>query len=154
MDLLELLAPIGAKKSIRDRLRRAHDDSDNSEQTGDGVLTRKQAKILADSTSNKFDQESNSNIPPSDDVQMQDNNDFDFTKQEEPEMPSTSEQLLPEKAPASPVPGPSQGSDQTSDEHEEVLESHLFDKETLVAENEDLKAYVIKTYFRKIKNFE
>lgn len=161
MDLLELLAPIGARKSIRERLRRAHDDAESEEQTGEGVLTRKQAKLLASSgnenevpsfNKNVTEQESNQTIHPSADVEMPDNSDFDLTQQEEPQLPN--EQIQPQEASSSPLPGPSHRPDQTSEDAEDVLNSNLFNRETLVAQNEDLKAYVIKTYFRRIKNFE
>jgi len=168
MDLLELLAPIGARKSIRDRLRRPIDDTESGEQTGDGVITRKQAKLLATGSNKDVNPISSQttttqvmgadpkiDLSHNNDVEMAtDNDNFSVTSQEARQLPSTSQQVLSEEAPISPKPGPSQAPDETGHEHLEVAEPHLFDKETLVAENQDLKAYVIKTYFRRIKNFE
>jgi hypothetical protein len=56
------------------------------------------------------------------------------------------------------VPGPSREAPgslgQQFEEDHESPNAHLFSKETLVAENEDLQAYVIKSSFRRMKNFE
>lgn len=164
MDLLELLAPIGAKKSVRERLRRTYElrkqadgQSDDDEQTGDGVVTRKQAKLQASyNDPSAIFSSNNSQLQKdtSDNFHSDNNDGFDMedhnAQQQEFQLSSSNQEARPQRTTASPLPGPSQ----SPDVDENVPESHLFSKETLVAENEDLKAYVVKSYFRRIKNFE
>jgi len=126
------------------------------EQIGEGVLTRKQARLQQLT-------QSNDNGPN----QLQVNKDsakFDDVPPESgdlAETPRVGQNAVEEQGQreASPVPGPSKAKEDeqgpsTAMEDDEVEDPKLYNSETLVAENEDLKAYVIKTYFRKLKNFE
>lgn len=158
MEFLKFLPAKVPKRTLKDKLQNYCKDEED-EQTGEGVLTRRQAKLLPkDGTDNA---ESVANIASlkkpeyNVDSTLQHSNDIDFSTQVSPTPPSPTEVMEGvEPVASSPTPGTSQDFDQQTEKEGDVFDRHIFNKETLVAENEDLQAFVIKSYFRKIKNFE
>jgi len=161
MAQLQVWAPKRPKRSLRDRIKKVgqeylteskSDCSDGDEQFGKGVVTRKQAQLLLKNNDNK-------NAPDKDHLHPLDSSSVTSEQNVDSEMPNIANATSPtspndfEDNSKSPTAGPSQ-----PDPDELLIKddaaSHLFSDSTLVAENEDLKAYVVKTYFRRMKNFE
>lgn len=166
MDYLKFLSPISRKRTIQERLENYNRDED-LEQSGEGVVTRKQAKLLSTATDNNDDLSSaevsknkltdNRNQKPQ--LTVKPNEDSNATDQfsQLPAEGENSKPSSPEPGHSRESPEPLKASDPLGAQFEEDNESpnaHLFSKETLVAENEDLQAYVIKSSFRRMKNFE
>lgn len=101
------------------------------EQTGEGVVTRRQSKIQALSAEND-----NSSL-----AEPSDHNDRLSHASSEPV------QVQPD----SPVHSPMSVKSSTEELSDPSDAPYL--NETLVAENADLKAYILKTYFKRMKNF-
>jgi len=107
------------------------------EQTGEGVVTRKQAKLAA-----KAEPEPAPKVasPAPELVQR-------MEQDSEPESVNVAEHQHPEAV--------SDGDKSEIDEGElPEPEDKLFNDETLVAENESLQAYVVKVFFKRQKRFE
>lgn len=149
---LSFLRPISPEKSldeILDEFRQL-----NPEQTGEGVVTRRQAREAASQAALTQNDVSPNTVSPQDvqNVGQQD------------EMIPTSP--LPGAEPATMVfndtearqqtsgdePG-TPGRDSVSPRAAEAAESELYSNDTLVAENSDLKAYAIQSHFRRMRNF-
>jgi len=166
MDYLKFLSPISRKRTIQERLENYNKDRD-VEQSGEGVVTRKQAKLLSTAKDNNDDLSSAnvSNTKLTDNpnqkhqLTVKRNDDSNVTDQfsQLPIESENSKSSSPVPGHSRESPGPLTASEPLGAQFEEDNESpnaHLFSKETLVAENEDLQAYVIKSSFRRMKNFE
>jgi hypothetical protein len=104
------------------------------EQSGEGVVTRQQAKTQAQEA-----------LPSSSDQSV---------KNEITSRPNSSASNEINVKSPSPVHSTSSVISAHEDEADSMDSSKApFMEETLVAENDDLKAYILKTYFKRMKNF-
>lgn len=104
------------------------------EQSGEGVVTRQQAKTQAQEA-----------LPSSSDQSV---------KNEITSHPNSSASNEINVKSPSPVHSTSSVISAHEDEADSIDPSKApFLDETLVAENDDLKAYILKTYFKRMKNF-
>jgi hypothetical protein len=107
-------------------------------QFGEGVLTRRQARLAQQQPQPATETEIPAPNLEADTVpQVEDNTSREVI---EPDRPPDTDRSPETGSPSEPEP-------EADDETAPYL------KDTLVAENEDLQAYVIKTHFRKMKNF-
>ena len=157
---LSFLRPITPEKSldeILDQFRQL-----NSEQTGDGVVTRRQAKEAAIQAALG----QNAQVPPNevtpDEVNNVDEHDQIGNHVSLPTSPqpgvepaimvsSGNEANHSNQTPGLEAGSPS--SDSPTPGAAEVAESELYSNDTLVAENSDLKAFAIQSHFRRMRNF-
>lgn len=111
------------------------------EQSGGGVLTRRQAQLQA--ITSEDPKPSTSAIDPAESaVNFDDNDSLDRAS-------IASEAVKVHSNP----PSPNDSSASIKSLSAEWGDDPPFLHETLVAENSDLKAYVIKTHFKRMKNF-
>jgi hypothetical protein len=108
-------------------------------QSGEGVLTRRQAR-LAELQPQPAAAADNSSADLGAETRPDDGHDVVPPERQPDQLPDTDR--LPE-ADVQSEPEASEVDDETAP----------YLKDTLVAENEDLQAYVIKTHFRRLKNF-
>jgi hypothetical protein len=151
---LSFLSPRASKRTLSEILQdyRQH----NAEQSGEGVVTRRQAKEAASQSA------AVQNVLPSPEVPTVAANDTIDTNEHNTDvsLPSTSQT---EDKPESPVANDKEGDvqDETTETETETQasgankgdESELYSQDTLIAQNSDLKAYAIQTHFRRMKNF-
>jgi len=113
------------------------------EQSGEGVVTRRQAKQLAlDEAVNPVESSSNEQTSRNEELGHK---------------TSASEAAIAHSEPPSPALSLPSDSSLVDNLNEEKNDGNLsaapFLDETLVAENSDLKAYIYKSHFRRLKNF-
>jgi len=151
---LSFLSPRASKRTLSEILQdyRQH----NAEQSGEGVVTRRQAKEAASQSA------AVQNVLPSPKVPTVAANETIDTNEHNTDvsLPSTSQT---EDKPESPVANDKEGDvqDETTETETETQasganigdESELYSQDTLIAQNSDLKAYAIQTHFRRMKNF-
>ena len=157
---LSFLRPITPEKSldeILDQFRQL-----NSEQTGDGVVTRRQAKEAAIQAALG----QNAQVPPNevtpDEVNNVDEHDQIGNHVSLPTSPQPGVEPAimvsrgNEANHSNQTPGLEAGSpssDSPTPGAAEVAESELYSNDTLVAENSDMKAFAIQSHFRRMRNF-
>jgi len=112
----------------------------SNNQLGQGVVTRRQARLA--------ESQAQSNVPSQ-------NNELESNLQSQSEVQHTSE--LPPQSSVQPLSNvPLNDEPQSHHQGLTTAEDNLdapFLKETLIASNDDVEAYCIKSFFRKMKNF-
>ena len=108
-----------------------------SEQSGEGVVTRHQSKIQA----LKDEREK-----PSLTEQLDDNDSLNNEN-------TSLDAMQVDSDPPSPVNSIASLKSATEEMSVDALADAPYLSESLVAENEDLKAYIVKTHFKRMKNF-
>lgn len=134
-------------KDIRERFRKYSAlRRQQSEQQGEGVLTRRQAKLAVSTQLSKNEQDLNEASQPESAPMEVDESD---AGQEGSESLNVTDNEIPVVL------------DQNEPEQNEPLQASvsepndsLFNQETLVAENQSLEAYVIKVFFKRQKRFQ
>lgn len=129
---LSFLKPRSPKRTLRDML--VNYDKYDDEQTGDGVMTRSQVRS------------SNNSAPEPTLPQNSLASSVVEQVQDEPKNATSSVESHQSEGPLDEVK-------QISENDNHHSSSNLYHTQTLVAENEDLKAYIVQTHFRRMKNF-
>ena len=138
------------KNAISKAKKRWFKDKTESEQMyGEGVLTRKQAKleltkIKSEDEKNDHDKQITDNLPETSEEDFSTPSDNEHNIENETKSQNESEDETKTK---------SETETETETENDTNQKVNLFNDETLVAENDILKVYVVKTFLKRQKKF-